>query len=117
MAYIGVGDGESGSTPEPNTNGGVRQSSRKRRSPKPEDPFSGATNSTSSTGDLAGDRQKSVRRYSSGSEKRNTTEGMENQALDSAKPGVAKRQSTRTRTPRQHYQELSKQGSEKVRIY
>jgi hypothetical protein len=111
-----VGAGELEGTPEPDTNGGVRQSTRRRRSPKSEDTFSVATDSTN-TGEHEASTRKS-RRNSSGSEKRSVPEETENEVSSSTKAGISKRQSTRTRTPRQSYQEqFFNQGSEKVSLH
>jgi hypothetical protein len=112
----GVGE-SSECTNDPITNGEGRQSTRKRRSPKSEDAFSGATDSNST--DEQASNRKSLRRSSSGtgSEKRSMPEEMENEVSSSANAGVAKRQSTRTKLPRLSYLDEFKQGSEEVSLH
>lgn len=116
-----VGAGESGGTPELNTNGGVRQSTRKRRSPKSEDADSSLAAGPSGTVEPAstgtGTKRLLRRSSSGGSEKRTLPEEMKNEILSSSKAGTVKRQSTRTKTPRQPYQDEFGQGSEKVSLH
>ena len=103
--------GESGTSPEPNSNGGNRQTTRKSKSLKSED-ASGATFAA-----IAVEQPRSLRGASNGTDKRSLPEETDYEDSSSAKTGVAKRQSTRARTPRQTYQDQFQQRSEKVSFH